>query len=156
MYRCKSCNKVTEKHVILFIRDAYTRGGGGGVTSMYAYWVYAANETPIFSFRSGAYHFHKLPKNPFRSITILHFLAEFAIPETIFKISLISTHSSPPTAAAHSRSAAPRVSGRSGALHFHAQNGSSSVPEPRIFKLKTTRARSGTLANFHFAAAHTY
>ena len=90
------------------------------------------------NFRSGAYNFHKLPKNPFRSITILHFLADFAVPETIiFKISLISTRSSPPTAAAQrvrqrrglaavpeirifKRSAAPRVSGRSGDSHFQA------------------------------------
>ena len=67
-------------------------GGGGGVYfHMYAYW-----ERPPFSamnFRSGAYHFHKfLLKNPFRSITILNFLADFAVPETIiFKISLKET-----------------------------------------------------------------
>ena len=85
---------------------------------MYAYWVCAANETPIFS--------HEFP------------LADFAVPETIiFKISLISTRSSPPTAAAQrfrqrrglvavpeirifKRSAAPRVSGRSEDSHFQA------------------------------------
>ena len=59
-------------------------------------------ERPPFSalnFRSGTYNFHKLPRNPFRSITILHFLADFAVPEAIiFKMSLISTRSSPPTA----------------------------------------------------------
>ena len=115
-------------------------------------------ERPPFSalnFRSGAYHFHKYPKNPFRSITILHFLADFAVPETIiFKISLISTRSSPPTSRTQSvrqrRGLARRVlHGSSGDSHFHAQNGSSSfrspafssskrlklVPEPRIFKL---------------------
>ena len=38
-------------------------------------------------FRSEAYHFHKFPQNTFRSITILHFGANFAVPETIiFKI----------------------------------------------------------------------
>ena len=60
------------------------------------------------------------------------------------------------------RSAAPRVSGRSGDTHFHAQNGSSSfrrfsfsrskriklVPEPHIFTLKTAQARSGA-PHFH-------
>ena len=71
---------------------------GGGGTSMYAYWVCAVRETPIFSpefpFRSISFHFHNLPKNLFRSITILHFLPDFHVPETIiFKISLISTRS---------------------------------------------------------------
>ena len=116
---------------------------------MYAYWVCAANETPIFS--------HEFP---FRSISFLqiskksvpehHHLADFAVPETIiFKISLISTRSSPPTAAAQrvrqrrglaavpetrifKRSAAPRVGGRSGAPHFYAQNGSSSFRSPHF------------------------
>ena len=128
---------------------------GGGGTSICMHIGYVPQTRPPFSamnFRSGAYHFHKLPKNPFRSIsfsqitkksvpehiTILHFLADFAVPETIiFKISLISTRSSPPTAAAQrvrqrrglaavpeirifKRSAAPRVSGRSGDSHFQA------------------------------------
>ena len=98
------------------------------------------------NFRSGAYHFHKLPKNPFRSITMLHFWR-------IFKISLIST----------------RVSGRSGAPHFHAQNGSSSfrsppfssskrlklVPETPIFTLDRELVPE-PLPFFHFASAHTY
>ena len=113
------------------------RGGGGGTSIIYAYWVRAARETPIFS-----------PEFPFRSIsfsqnypkkirsgasplyiylaeyavkeTIIFnfyfyfnpFMADFAVPETIiFKISLISTRSSPPTAgSALLRSAVPRVS----------------------------------------------
>ena len=88
-------------------------GGGGGHFHIYAYWGRAARETPHFqpwsdlNFRSGAYHFHKFPpnpfrsitilqilggfcrsgdyhfQNPFRSITILHFLAKFAVPESI-------------------------------------------------------------------------
>ena len=174
---------------------------------MYVYWVCAANETPIFS--------HEFP---FRSISFSqitqksvpehhHFtfrLADFAVPETIiFKISLISTRSSPPTAAAQrvrqrrgqrpfrrfafssvrqrrglaavpeisifKRSAAPRVSGRSGAPHFHAQNGSSSfrsppflsskrlklVPETPIFTLDRELVPQ-PLPFFHFAVAHTY
>ena len=102
---------------------------------MYAYWpwVYLPRERPPFSalnFRSGAYHFHKLPKNPFRSITILHFLADFAVPETIiFKISLISTRSSPPMAGA--------------ARTLWQRRGLAAVPEIRIFTLKTAQARSG-------------
>ena len=147
---------------------------------------------------SGAYHFHKLfKKNLFRSITLLHFLADFAVPETIiFKISLISTRSSPPTAGsarmqsvrqrrelAGGQSASqtrPGSSGdshftlktdqaRSGAPHFHAQNGSSLfrspayssskrlklIPEPRIFTLERELVQEpGPI--IHFAAAHTY
>ena len=92
-------------------------------------------ERPPFSapnFRYGAYNFYKLPKNPFRSITILHFLADFAVPETIiFKISLISTRSSPPTAgSARTQSVRQRRSVLA-------------VPEIRIFTLKTAQARSG-------------
>ena len=102
----------------------------------------------------------------------LHFTF-FAVPETIiFKISLISTHSSPPTAgSAHVRqrpglaagqSASQTRPGSSGDPHSHAQNGSSSVrspafscskrlklgPEPHIFTLKTAQARSGAWAHF--------
>ena len=93
---------------------------------------YVPQTRPPFSainFRSGAYHFHKLPKNPFRSITILHILADFAVPETIiFNISLFSTRSSPPTAAAQ---------------RVRQHRGLAAVPEPRIFTLKTAQARSG-------------
>ena len=67
------------------------------------------------------------------------------------------------------RSAAPRVSGRSGDTHFHAQNGSSSfrryafsrskriklVPEPHIFTLDRELVPE-PLPIFHFAAAHAY
>ena len=102
------------------------------------------------NFRSGAYNFHKLPKNPFRSITILNFLADFAVPETIiFKISLISTRSSPPTAG----SARTRGPGSSGDSHFHASKRIKLVPEPRIFTLKTAQARSGT-PHFQAQARH--
>ena len=117
-------------------------------------------------------------------------LADFAVPETIiFKnfFDLQPVHRLPRPSSARTQSVRQRrgVSGRSGDLHFHAQNGSSSfpepcifnaqkrlklVPEPRIFKLKTAQARSGAphfhtldrelvpepLPIFHFAAAHTY
>ena len=125
---------------------------------------YVPQERPPFSalnFHSGAYNFHKLPKNPFRSITILLFWADFAVPETIiFKMSLISTRSSPPTAGS---------ARRSGDTHFHAQNGSSSfqspafssskrlklVPEPHIFTLDRESVPE-PLPIFPFAMAHTY
>ena len=110
-----------------------SRGGGGGTSIMYAYWVCAARETPIFSSefrwisvpehniftnfpqirsgsspflnlggfcRSGEHHF----KNSFRSITILHFLEEFAVPESI-----IFRTQSGLAAGQHGQSASARV-----------------------------------------------
>ena len=116
---------------------------------------YVLHERPPFSalnFCSGAYHFHKLPTNLFRSITILHILADFAVPETIiFKISFIS---SPPTAGSL-RSAALRVSSRperqpDASWHFRRFAFSRSkwiklILEPRIL---TAQARSGA-PHFH-------
>ena len=104
----------------------------------------ARGERPPFSalnFRSGAYHFHKLPENPFRSINILIFLADFAVPETIiFKISLISSPPTSGSARTHSvrqrrglaagQSASQKRPGSSGDSHFHGQNGSSSFRSP--------------------------
>ena len=154
-------------------------GGGGGATSICMHIGYVPRERPPFSalnFHSGAYHFHKLPQTPFRSITILHFLADFAVPETIiFKISLISTRSSPPMA------------GSARTQSVWQRRGVLTVPEIRIFTLKTPQNisssfRSPTFSHskrlklvpepriftldrelvpepwpiFHFAAAHTY
>ena len=108
---------------------------------------------PEFPFR--AYHFHKLPKNPFRSITILYVLADFAVPETIiFKMTLISTRSSPPTAGSAAAAWRPEIriftlktdQARSGAPHFQAQNGSSSFRSPAFHA--RPGARSGALAHF--------
>ena len=119
--------------------------------------VHAARETPIFS--------PEFPKkNPFQSITILHFLADFAVPKTIiFKISLISTRSSPPTAGSartHSvrqrRGLARRVlavpqtpiftlktdQARSRAPHFQAQNGSSSFRSAAFSRSTGSSCRS--------------
>ena len=112
-------------------------------------------------------------KNPCRSITILHFCADFAFRDdhrshNFFNfIPFIASHGwLSPNA---KRLAAPRVSGRSGDSHFHAQNGSSSfrssafsrskrltlVPEPHIFTLDRELVPE-PLPIFHFAAAHTY
>ena len=129
----------------------YASGGGGG-TSICKNIGYVPRERPPFSalnVRSGAYHFHKLPKNPFRSITILHFFGGFCRSgdhhfQNFFNFNQFI--------ASHGRFSS----------HFHAQNGSSSfrspafsrskrlklVPEPRIFKLKTAQARSGA-PHFH-------
>ena len=144
---------------------------------MYAYFGYVPHERPPFSalnFRSGAYHFHKFPKNLFRSITILHFLADFAVPETIiFKINFnlfIASHGRlSPNAKRWAAQVSQTRPGSSGDSHFHAQNGSSSfrspafssskrlkpVPEPRIFTLDRELVPE-PLPIFNFAAAHTY
>ena len=103
--------------------------GGGGYFHMYAYWVCAAKETLISA--------PNFQKNPFRNITIFHFLADFAVPETIiFKISLISTRSSPLTAGSartqrrvlavsespiFSAAVQPARPASSGESHFHAK-----------------------------------
>ena len=82
------------------------------------------------NFRSGAYNFHKFPttKNPFRIFG--------RIGDIIFKISLISTRSSPPTACS-----APFGS-HSGDSHFHAQNGSSSFRSPTFSRSTGSPFRS--------------
>ena len=147
--------------------------GGGGYFHIYAYWVCAARERPIFS-----------PEFPFRSISFSQitnksvpehhhfnfFLADFAVPETIiFKISLISSRSLPPTAGRLSpkakRLAAPRVSSRPERqpdaswqfrrLAFSRSKRIKLVPEPRIFMLdRELVPEPGPI--FHFATAHTY
>ena len=93
-------------------------GGGGGYCHIYAYWVCAARETPIFS-----------PNFPIRSISfsqnvkifrsgVSPFYNFFAVQDTIiFEISLRSSHLSPPTAGLLSQT--PRA--RSGAPHFDAR-----------------------------------
>ena len=59
-------------------------------------------------------------------------MADFAVPETIiFKISLISTRSSPPT------------TGSARTQSVWQRRGFEAVPEIRIFTLKTDQARSG-------------
>ena len=131
---------------------------------MYAYWVCAARETPIFS-----------PEFPFRSISFSQITPK-SVPEhhhfTFFggfcrsgDHHFQNFFNFNPFIASHGRlspNAKYSVSGRSGDAHFHAQNGSSSfrspsfsrskrlklVPEPRIFKLKTAQARSGA-PHFH-------
>ena len=108
---------------------------------------YVPRERPPFSalnFRSGAYHFHKFPKNPFRSITILQFFGGFCRSgdhhfQNFFNFNpFIASHGRlSPNA---KRSAAPRVSqtrpGSSGDWHFHAQNGSSSFRSPAFSSSK--------------------
>ena len=91
---------------------------------MYAYWVYVPRKRPPFSARnfcSGAYHFHKFPPNPFRSITILLFVADFAVPETIIFFNpfrsitilhFLEDFAVRETVIFRKRSAAPRVSNR--------------------------------------------
>ena len=85
--------------VLLMVYENTNPGvGGGGHYHIYACWVCATEETPIFS-----------PKFPLQSISFSqmtkysapehHHFTFFAVPETIiFKISLQSSHSSLPTA----------------------------------------------------------
>ena len=154
-------------------------GGGGGYFHNVCILGMCRKRDPPFSalnFPSGAYHFHKFPKNPFRSITILHFLADFAVPLTIiFKFSLISTRSSPPTAGSartQRRGLARRVLAVPESPNFTLKRiklvpeppppppFSSSkrlklVPQPPIFTLDRELVPE-PLPIFHFAAAHTY
>ena len=140
-------------------------GGGGGTSILYAYWVCAARETPIFS-----------PEFPFRSIIIFtnyQRIRSGASPFYIFwrilsfrrpsvsKISLNSTRSAPhhsrlsPNAAFGLRrglTAAPErqpdASWQFWRVAFSRSKRIKLVPEPRIFKLKTAQARSGA-PHFH-------
>ena len=137
-------------------RDLWPRGGGGGgggYFHMYAYWVCATRETPIFT-----------PKFPFRSISFSqmtkksgpehHHFTFFAVPETIiFKISLISTRSPSPTAgSARTQSVRQRpglAAGQSASQKMRISGTArTAVPEIRIFTLKTAQARSGA-PQFH-------
>ena len=63
---------------------------------MYAYWVYWvywARDPPFSALNlcSGAYDFHKFPKNLFQSITMYFYIfwVDFAVPKTIILIRLI-------------------------------------------------------------------
>ena len=114
---------------------------------MYAYWVCAARETPIFSpeFLFCSISFSQICKiNPFQSITILHFFGGFCHSGDHHFQNVLNFN---PFIASHGRlspnvkhSAAPRVSqtrpGSSGDSHFHAQNGSSSF-RSRAFSRST-------------------
>ena len=138
---------------------------------MYAYWVCAARETPIFSpefsfrsisfsqitkiIRSGASPFYtfcgfcRSGDHHFQNFFNFNpFVADFAVPETIIsKISLILTRSSPPTAGSARTQSVRQRRG------LAAGNGAPArrvlaVPETSIFKLKTAQARSGA-PHFH-------
>ena len=131
---------------------------------MYAYWVCAARETPIFS-----------PEFPFRSISFSQITKKIrsgASPFYIFwrilpfrKPSFPNFFNFNPFIASHGRlspnakrSAAPRVSSRPERqpdaswqfrrLAFSRSKWIKLVPDPRIFKPKTAQARSGA-PHFH-------
>ena len=119
---------------------------------------YVPRERPPFSalnIRSGAYHFHELPKNPFRSITILHFLADYFCRsgdhqfQNVFNFNpFIASHGRlSPVRQRRGLAAVPDIrifriftlktdQARSGAPHFHAQNGSSSFRNPAFSSSK--------------------
>ena len=149
-----------------------SRGGGGVLPYVCILGMCRARDPPppppfsALNFRSGAHHFHKLPKKSVLEHHHFKFFGGFCRSgdhhfQNFFNFNpFIASHGRlSPNA---KRSAALRVSGRSGDSHFHAQNRSSSfrshafsrskrlklVPEPRIFKLKTAPARSGA-PHFH-------
>ena len=117
-------------------------GGGGGEGNLHNMHIgYVLRERPPFSalnFRSGAYHFHKLPHK--KSVPEHHHFTFFG-GFCRFKIYLISTRSSPPTAgSARTQSVRQR---RELAAGQSASQTRLAVPETRIFTLKTDQARSG-------------
>ena len=148
-----------------------TMGRGGGYFHMYAYWVSATRETPIFS-----------PEFPFRSISFSR-ITKKSVPEHHHFTFFGGDHNFQnffnfnPFIASHGRrrglaagqSASQTHPGSSGESHFHTQNGSSSlrspafssskrlklVLEPRIFTLDQELV-SEPRPIFHFTAAHTY
>ena len=143
---------------------------------MYAYWVCAARETPIFSpefpFRSTSFsqiskksvpehhNFHKLPHKKIRSGASPYYNFWRILP---FRRPSFSTRSSPPSAGSartqsvrQRRGLARRVlavpespiftlktdQAHSGALHFQAQNGSSSFRSPAFSRSTGSSFRS--------------
>ena len=130
---------------------------------MYAYWVCAARETPIFrhKFPFWSISFSKMTK---KSGPEHHNFNFFAVSETIiFNISLMSTRSSPPTAGSArtqsvrqcpglvaGQSASQTRPGSSGDPHLKSRSRSIRLklgPEPRIFTLDRG-ARSGARGHF--------
>ena len=96
---------------------------------------YVPRERPPFSalnFRSGAYHFHKLPQKIRSGASPFYIFWRICRSgDNHFQISLISTRSSPPTA------------GSARTQSVRQRRGLAAVPEIRIFTLKTAQARSG-------------
>ena len=128
-------------------------GGGGGeyFHKLCMHIGYVPQErppffSPEFPFRSIS--FSQITKiNLFRSITILHFFGGFCRSgdhhiQNFFNFNpFIASHGRlSPNA---KRSAAPRVSGRSGDSHFHAQNGSSSFRSPAFSRSKRLKLVPG-------------
>ena len=164
--------------IFIGFRKRLKPGGGGGYFHNYVCILGMCRARDLeFPFRSISFSQITPPPPKKKSSPFYIFGADFAVPETIiFKISLISTRLSPPTAGSAQRrglaagqSASQTRPGSSGESHVHAQNGSSSfrspafssskrlklVPEPRIFTLdRELVPEPGPI--FHFAAAHTY
>ena len=153
---------------------------------MHLFW-YVPRERPPFSALNvcfGAYYFHKLGLITKKSVPEHHhftFLADFCRSgDHNFQNFFNPTAGSAGTQSVRQRrglAAVPEIriftlktdQAHSGALHFHAQNGSSSFrspafssskrlklfPEPHIFTLHRKLVPE-PLPIFHFAAAHTY
>ena len=126
----------------------YRSGGGGGGVLPYVsiLGMCRARDPHFHPWISVPEHiiFTNYPKNPLRSMTILHFLVDFAVPVTIiFKIYLISTRSSAAPQVSSRPERQPDASWQFWRLAFSRSKRIKLVPEPRIFKLKTAQARSG-------------
>ena len=119
---------------------------------------YVPRERPPFSalnFRSGAYNFHKLPKHPFRSITISHFFGGFCRSgDHNFQNVLILTRSTarsaqsvrPRRGLAAGQSARLTRPGSSGESHFTLKTAQTRSGDPHFHA--RSGPRSGALANF--------
>ena len=116
---------------------------------------YVPRERPPFSalnFRSGAYHFHKLSKNPFRSITILLFFGGFCRSGDHHFRNFFNFN---PFIASHGRLSPRRNPRPFWRYAFSNSKRLELVPEPHIFMLDRKPVPE-PLPIFHFAAAHTY
>ena len=103
-------------------------GGGGGYFHMYAYWVCAARDTPIFSpeFLFRSISFSQISPKSVPEHHHFTFLADFAVRETVsFRTQSVRQRRG---LAAGQSASARRVL---------------AIPESSIFTLKTALARSG-------------
>ena len=119
-------------------------GGGGGLTSISMHIGYVPCDRPPFSalnFRSGAYHFHKLPKKIRSGASPFDIFGGFCRSgdhhfQNFFNFNSL-TRSSPPTA------------GSARTQSVRQRRGLAGVPEIRIFTLKTDQARAFGDSHFH-------
>ena len=152
--------------VLYFCEHKVCPGGGGGYFHMYAYWVCAVRETPIFSlkFLFRSISFSQMTKKIRSGTSPVYMFCRSGDHhfQNFFNFNpFTASHGRRPRLAAGQSARARRVlavpetriftlktaQARSGAPQVHAQNGSSSFRSPRIFTLDRG-ARSGARADF--------